>query len=315
MKKPWWTLLLLLAPLEATQAGVVVRGTGADVEVEFQYRDPKAGMVAVAGSFNRWSPKAAPMEMNGEGVWTYVLRGVKRSDVLQYKFVVGTSQLWVLDPEAPDTLEDGRGGTNGQVVVPLYFAGTPGEDVPGDLLPEGLVSAQPAEVAATVVPPGADKRQLLDDPGFERGELSGWTVRGDTGAVWVEKAKPNARGGEHSLKYVWNKPFQVLVLKRFTGLAPGVYSFRAWSAGGGGETALRLVARGCSDTAQQMSVPMLNNGWQKWKAYTVKGIRVTRGECTVGIYVKAPAERWGNLDDFEFFEDTSWTRLHVEPAR
>ena len=315
MKKVWWALWLLLASVGVAQARVVVRGAGSDVEVEFQYLDPKAGTVSVAGSFNRWSPKAAPMEMNDEGVWVYVLRGVKRSDVLQYKFVVGTGQLWVLDPESPDTLEDGRGGTSGQVVVPLYFAGTPGEDVPGDLLPEGLVSAQPADVAATVVPPGADKRQLFDDAGFERGELSGWTVRGDIGAVWVEKAKTNARSGDHSLKYVWNKPFQVLVLKRFTGLAPGVYSFRAWSSGGGGETALRLVARGCADTAQQMSVPMLNSGWQKWKAYTVKGIRVTRGECTLGVYVKAPAGRWGNLDDFEFFEDTSWTRLHVEPAR
>jgi len=102
-------------------AKVKVRQVGTDVEVEFQYRETGAGGVVVAGSFNDWSVNSAPMTRNADGVWTYVLRGVKPTDVLQYKYVVGTSRQWVMDPEAPDAVTDGKGGQNGLVAVRQFL--------------------------------------------------------------------------------------------------------------------------------------------------------------------------------------------------
>jgi len=88
--------------------------------------------------------------------------------------------------------------------------------------------------------------------------------------------------------------FKVLLLRRFTGLAPGMYSFHGWAADGGGETSLRLFARDCGGPA--MSTAMVSTGQQNWKQFTLKCILVKKGECTLGLHVDAPADTWGNID-------------------
>lgn len=311
-----WLLLPLcgLAVVGTAQARVVVRQTGADIEVEFQYPDSRAGGVVVAGNFNEWSLSSAVMVRAPEGGWRYVLRGVKPADVLQYKFVVGTSRQWVLDPDAPDTASDGKGGSNGQVVVRQFLRSSTPEEIPADIGRNGEPIAAAAELPATpAVKPADGSKNLLADAGFEVAGLDGWTLRGDATAGSIERNPANAHSGQQSFKYTAAKPFKLLLLKRFTGLAPGTYSLRGWAAGGGGETVLRLLARDCGSPA--MSAPVVNTGWQKWKQFTVKGIAVKGGECTVGLYVDAPAATWGNLDDLEFQEDATWSRLTVEPAR
>jgi hypothetical protein len=71
--------------------------------------------VAVAGSFNSWSPTATPLtDDDGDGIWTGALDVAPGSH--QYKFVIdGTS--WVKDPMNPDTADDGFGGENSLVGV------------------------------------------------------------------------------------------------------------------------------------------------------------------------------------------------------
>ena len=315
-KKFAWVLLLLLSPLAGptAQARTLVRQVGPDIEVEFQYGDSRAGGVVVAGNFNEWSLSNAVMTRSPDGVWRYVLRGVKPSDVLQYKFVVGTSRQWILDPEAPDTASDGKGGLNGQVVVKQFLRGSGPEEIPADIAANGQALAGPAELPATAaVKPADGSKNLIADSGFEAGGLDGWTLRGDVAAGSIERNPANAHGGQQSFKYTAGKPFRLLLLKRFTGLAAGTYSFRGWAAGGGGETVLRLFARDCGGPV--MSTAIVNTGWQKWKQFTVKGIAVKAGECTVGLYVDAAAATWGNVDDLEFYEDATWTRLTLEPAR
>jgi len=311
MRKLAW--LVPLALCGAAQAKVIVRQVGSEIEVEFRHRETRAGSVVVSGSFNQWSLSTAPMVRGADDTWTYVLRGVKPSDVLQYKFVVGAGQ-WLLDPDAPDTTSDGKGGKNGQVVVQRFIRNTSPEEIPGDITRAGEATPTLAEVPATVAVARSDgSKNLIADASFEAGGLSGWTVRGDVAAASVERDVGNAHTGEHSFKYMQATPFRVLLLKRFTRLTPGTYSFRGWAAGGGGETSLRLFARDCGSPA--MSTAVVNAGWQKWKQFTVKGIQVKKGECTLGLYVDAPAGTWGNVDDLEFYEDATWTRLTVEPVR
>lgn len=310
--------LLLVAAAGAAQGKVIVRQEGEQIEIEFQHRDVRAGAVVVAGSFNQWSLSAAPMTRDGDGTWRYVFKGAKPGDVLQYKFVTGTTQpTWVLDPEAPDTADDGRGGKNGQVVVRRFLrnSGSAADEIPGDLTRDGAAvaaSATAVPIAVTKPADGAATKNVFPDAGFESGSLDGWTIRGETGAVWVAREAGNAHAGEHSLKYTLDKPFAFLALRRFSGLADGPYTLRAWAAGGGGETSLRLFARDCGGAA--LSTAVVNTGWRKWTQYTVKGIRVKGGECTVGLYVNAPGGTWGNLDNVEFFPDATWSRLITEPA-
>lgn len=314
-----WLGVALLAAFGTTQGKVIVRQEGEQIEVEFQHSDARAGSVVVAGSFNQWSLSASPMTRDADGTWTYALKGAKPGDVLQYKFVTGTTQpTWVLDPEAPDTADDGRGGKNGQVVVRRFLrngGSASTEEIPGDLSREGTPLATRATVAATAAKPAADgSKNLFTDPGFEGGSLDGWTIRGEPAAVWVAREAGNAHAGEHALKYTLDKPFAFLALRRFTGLSDGPYTLRVWAAGGGGEAALRLFARDCGSGNAQPSTAVVNTGWRKWAQYTVKGIQVKGGECTVGLYVNAPGGTWGNLDDVEFFPDATWSRLITEPA-
>jgi hypothetical protein len=62
------------------------------------YRDPRAGTVRIAGTFNQWSP--APMRRGDDGVWNTTVHLPVGS--YGYKFVVDRD--WVLDPAHDDRI-------------------------------------------------------------------------------------------------------------------------------------------------------------------------------------------------------------------
>jgi cyclomaltodextrinase / maltogenic alpha-amylase / neopullulanase len=109
-----------LRALAATAAvlGLLLAATAARAtQVTFRYQ-PVIGAVnsvAVAGSFNGWDVKAAPMNDNDkDGVWE------ARLDLppgrVEYKFVVNGDQ-WFTDENAEDTSPDGFGGQNAVLVL------------------------------------------------------------------------------------------------------------------------------------------------------------------------------------------------------
>jgi hypothetical protein len=70
---------------------------------------PDTDQVSVAGSFNGWDPASVPMSKDGE-VWTILL--VLPPGTYEY-MVIEDGEHWVTDPSAPQTRDDGFGGTNG----------------------------------------------------------------------------------------------------------------------------------------------------------------------------------------------------------
>jgi 1,4-alpha-glucan branching enzyme len=69
--------------------------------VTFRVWAPFASAVAVAGSFNAWSTRAAPLSPDGGGYWSTDVDGAGVGD--EYKFVITRSdgtQLWKNDPYA-----------------------------------------------------------------------------------------------------------------------------------------------------------------------------------------------------------------------
>jgi 1,4-alpha-glucan branching enzyme len=82
----------------------------------FVFDMPAAQSVHLAGSFNHWSATADPLTKDATGRWTIVKE--LPSGTHQYKFVVNGAQPWNLDPNNPNTTDDGFGGQNSVLVVP-----------------------------------------------------------------------------------------------------------------------------------------------------------------------------------------------------
>lgn len=81
--------------------------------VRFVFYAPQAHAVTVAGSFNDWSPLAAPLARVDGGAWTVTLPLPPGQH--EYVFVVD-GRRWVVDPVAP-AVADGFGRRNSVIAV------------------------------------------------------------------------------------------------------------------------------------------------------------------------------------------------------
>lgn len=89
--------------------------------VRFVLYAPGASRVAVAGTFNQWDQRAAPLVPAGtNGVWTTTLALPVGQH--QYAFVVD-GRRWIADPAAP-AVDDGFGRRNSVVAVTTQGART-----------------------------------------------------------------------------------------------------------------------------------------------------------------------------------------------
>ena len=90
----------------------------------FQYEAPSAKYINLAGSFNNWcgtegsgrfDPTIDPMsDEDGDGIWT-IVKDLKPGRY-QYKFVIDHAVRWELDPNNPNTIQDGD-FTNSLLIV------------------------------------------------------------------------------------------------------------------------------------------------------------------------------------------------------
>lgn len=106
----------------AEEAGPARPGVGVEqtFSLDMKQATDKPLTVHIAGEFNAWDNKAAPLTDDGTGVWTIKLRLDEGN--YQYKFVLdaGTEkQKWIQDPAAdPELAEaDGHEGKNSVIIV------------------------------------------------------------------------------------------------------------------------------------------------------------------------------------------------------
>jgi len=86
-------------------------GEGAEpqlVPVRFEFNDPKATTVCVAGTFNNWQPEAKALHASGSGHWwkeTALPPGT-------YEYCLVVDGQWMPDPMAAETVPNPFGGRN-----------------------------------------------------------------------------------------------------------------------------------------------------------------------------------------------------------
>ena len=78
------------------------------VEVRFVLDAPNAKTVFLAGDFSAWDPKGMELRKTPSGVWERKIR-LRRGQAYSYNFVIDGS-TWVVDPAAPERVDDGFGG-------------------------------------------------------------------------------------------------------------------------------------------------------------------------------------------------------------
>ena len=89
-------------------------GTGAKrVPVHFEFADPKATTVCIAGTFNHWQPEAKTLHSSGVGSWWKETALAPGS--YEYCFVVDGQ--WIPDPLARATVANPFGGRNSVLTV------------------------------------------------------------------------------------------------------------------------------------------------------------------------------------------------------
>ena len=83
------------------------------MKIFFYY--PPAQKVTVTGDFNDWDAVGVPLKATGKpGLWETELR--LPPGVYSYNFIVD-GELLIPDPNAPDQMPDGYGGTNSILLV------------------------------------------------------------------------------------------------------------------------------------------------------------------------------------------------------
>jgi 1,4-alpha-glucan branching enzyme len=81
--------------------------------VRFEYTDPAATSVCLAGSFNHWRPEAKPLHSSGDGNWwkeTALAPG-------SYEYCLIVDGHWRPDPRAHASVPNPFGGRNSVLTV------------------------------------------------------------------------------------------------------------------------------------------------------------------------------------------------------
>jgi 1,4-alpha-glucan branching enzyme len=83
--------------------------------VRFEFTDPKATTVCIAGSFNHWHPERKTLHASGTGRWwkeTALAPGT-------YEYCLVVDGRWMPDPLARETVPNPYGGRNSVLTVPV----------------------------------------------------------------------------------------------------------------------------------------------------------------------------------------------------
>ena len=176
----------------------------------------------------------------------------------------------------------------------------------------GTVSGTDLRAQAEITVIGLKNR--VTNPGFETGNSSNWNVSKDSGTMqaYVENSTSNAYTGSYVFTYYTPSDTTGFTVEQtITGLPNGNYTLKVVSHGQDKGTVNRyLYAKDYGGAEKDLT--FANTAWREFKFPEIKNIKVTNGQCTIGVKMDtAGAGTWGKLDDFELYADTSTATLSL----
>lgn len=151
----------------------------------------------------------------------------------------------------------------------------------------------------------------LENPGFESGDLSGWTLteRGHADQLYVEdKLSDSLEGTRHMHFWSAKKDSVDFSLEQSAeALKPGAYRFAISIMGGDcGETEIEAYVKIDGETVA--SAPMRITSYGYWDTAELRNIELAEGQTlTVGVSVKCAGEgagAWGKIDGAELTRES-----------
>lgn len=142
----------------------------------------------------------------------------------------------------------------------------------------------------------------LENPGFESGNINGWTEWHPAGEGASYGVDYNDNHSGANKLYFWNgNAYQQSVRQTITGLADGSYTIKAWvkaTAFGDAPDVVRMEATnfGGTDTYTDMTV---DGVWRQISST----IEVTNGQLDIGFYVKSPGSTSMQIDDVQLYKN------------
>lgn len=188
-----------------------------------------------------------------------------------------------------------RGAANGVTyTVPASDGSAPQDLVEGigtglDLVPQSLYLDQKAKRSV------GQPEILLTNPGFETGDLTGWT-EWHNGAFAQKVDTDLPRSGSYKLTHWASTNYQQITAQLKT-VPNGLYSASVWVRSSGGQNALQLYAKNYG--AAEIDAVIGTSPIPNYTKYTIDNIPVTNGQVEIGIWHDANGNNWAAFDDFE----------------
>lgn len=142
------------------------------------------------------------------------------------------------------------------------------------------------------------EQNLIVNPGFEADGLtnapSGWQVWLDDGVdASTVKTEANGYEGGYKLSFWNSSDYGCSIYQTVTGLEDGTYTLSAWVMTNAGQRVNQLYAKNYGGEEMNQTLPVSDLGWNK---VVIDNIKVTNGQCEIGVYSVANGGDWCNID-------------------
>lgn len=177
---------------------------------------------------------------------------------------------------------------------------TTGSDAGGNFVTFTVPSLQYWDMIYISKSSGSGQQISLTNPGFESGNLTGWTEWHPTGqsACYGVDAS-DAHSGSYKCYFWGTSAYQQSIHKLQTGLTNGSYTVKAWvKQNTGTPTICRMEVTNYGGSAVYVNIPKGTSYVQ----YTAT-VNVTNGQLDIGFYTSSPGNTNMQIDDVELWRN------------